>query len=60
MKEDEPAVWTEKALLCLDTNRLEDAQRHVDAASLNSAGAVLSYIRGNLSARAETLLQKPL
>ena len=57
MKEDEPAVWTEKALLCLDTNRLEDAQRHVDAASINGAGAVLSYIRGNLSARcSETLL----
>ena len=56
MKEDEPAVWTEKALLCLDTNRLEDAQRHVDAASINSAGAVLSYIRGNLSARAGDLV----
>ena len=56
MKEDEPAVWTEKALLCLDTNRLEDAQRHVDAASINGAGAVLSYIRGNLSARAGDLV----
>ncbi|DAC12585.1 MAG TPA: hypothetical protein D7H86_05810 [Candidatus Poseidoniales archaeon] len=56
MKEDEPAVWTEKALLCLDTNRLEDAQRHVDAASINGVGAVLSYIRGNLSARAGDLI----
>ena len=56
MKEDEPAVWTEKALLCLDTNRLEDAQRHVDAASINGSGAVLSYIRGNLSARAGDLV----
>ena len=49
--EEDTSVAAEAALLALENDDLESATQHIDAASIRGEDAVVSYVRGNISAR---------
>jgi len=50
LKEDDPGVLAESAMLALDSGDIEAAQQFIDGASIRGEGALIPYIRGNIAA----------
>ena len=57
LKENNPSVACEAALLSLDTGDVERASSHVDAAEMHGQTATTAYIRGNIAAAKGNLKQ---